>query len=62
MSLVWDTPGGKPEWLTDNPTVAAAEFARTNSDFVLEEPPFPFNEGQVTERVTHWPGAYLRRA
>ncbi|HEX3694636.1 MAG TPA: CmcI family methyltransferase [Polyangia bacterium] len=61
MSLVHDAPGGKKEWTGDNPTVAAFEFADTHPEFVLEEPPFPFKEGQVTERVTHWPGAYLRR-
>jgi cephalosporin hydroxylase len=61
MSLVHDVPGGKPEWTEDNPTAAAAEFALAHREFILEEPPFPFNEGQVTERVTHWPGAYLRR-
>jgi cephalosporin hydroxylase len=61
MQILHDVPRGKPNWKEDNPTAAAAEFARDNLDFVLEEPPFPFNEGQVTERVTHWPGAYLRR-
>lgn len=61
MSLVADAPGGKPEWIDDNPTRAAADFAQVHPEFVLEEPPFPFNEGQITERVTHWPGAYLRR-
>jgi cephalosporin hydroxylase len=61
MSLVADAPGGKPEWIDDNPTQAAADFAKAHPEFVLEEPPFPFNEGQITERVTHWPGAYLRR-
>ena len=61
MQLVHDAPRGKPEWTTDNPTAAAAEFAREHSEFSLEEPSFPFNEGEVTERVTHWPGAYLRR-
>lgn len=61
MSLVADAPGGHPEWVQDNPTVAAAEFAQAHPEFALEEPPFPFNEGQITERVTHWPGAYLRR-
>jgi cephalosporin hydroxylase len=61
MHLVHDAPRGRPEWTEDNPTVAAAEFARDRPDFSLEEPPFPFNEGEVTERVTHWPGAYLRR-
>jgi cephalosporin hydroxylase len=61
MSLVHDAPRGKPEWIEDNPTAAAAEFARTNGAFILEDPVFPFNEGEVTERVTHWPGAYLRK-
>lgn len=61
MSLVHDAPRGKAEWVKDNPTEAAREFATSHSEFALEEPPFPFNEGEVTERVTHWPGAYLRR-
>jgi cephalosporin hydroxylase len=61
MSLVHDAPRGKPEWTEDNPTIAALEFARAHSEFALEEPPFPFNEGEVSERITHWPGAYLRR-
>lgn len=61
MRTVHDLPRGKPEWLDDNPAAAAAEFAQRHPEFSLEEPPFPFNEGEVTERVTHWPGAYLRR-
>ena len=61
MQFLDDVPRGKPQWKHDNPTAAAAEFAQAHPEFVLEEPPFPFNEGPVTERVTHWPGAYLRR-
>jgi cephalosporin hydroxylase len=61
MQILDDVPRGKPHWRHDNPTAAAAEFARAHPEFALEEPPFPFNEGEVTERVTHWPGAYLRR-
>jgi hypothetical protein len=41
--------------------VAAAEFVAKNPDFAVHEPEFPFNEGVVTERVTYWPGAYVRR-
>jgi cephalosporin hydroxylase len=63
MGILSDAPRGKPEWLHDNPTTAAKDFAAAHSEFVLEEPPpFPFNEGEIAERVTHWPGAYLRRA
>ena len=61
MASVHDVPGGNPEWTEDNPAAAALEFSRSHSEFVLEEPPFPFNEGRVSERVTHWPGAYLKR-
>jgi hypothetical protein len=34
---------------------------RRDSRFVIEEPPFPFNEGMVRDRVTYWPSAYLKR-
>lgn len=61
MELLDDVPRGKPEWTHDNPKTAAADFAQRHPEFALEEPPFPFNEGQITERITHWPGAYLRR-
>jgi cephalosporin hydroxylase len=61
MRILDDVPRGKPSWKDDNPTTAAAEFAASHPEFVLEEPPFPFNEGEITERITHWPGAYLRK-
>jgi cephalosporin hydroxylase len=52
MQFLDDVPRGMPNWKHDNPTAAAAEFAASHPEFVLEEPPFPFNEG---------PGAYLRK-
>jgi cephalosporin hydroxylase len=61
MEFLYDVPRGKAEWRNDNPKAAAAEFARHHPEFVLEEPSWPFNEGAITERVTHWPGCYLRR-
>ncbi|WP_019877478.1 cephalosporin hydroxylase family protein [Sporichthya polymorpha] len=61
MQQLTDVPRGKPEWLTDNPQEAARIFATETPDFVIEEPSFPFNEGEVSDRVTHWPSAYLRR-
>lgn len=56
-----DVPRGDAEWATDHPTAAAAEFAARHPEFVLEQPPWPFNESDLTENITHWPGAYLRR-
>jgi cephalosporin hydroxylase len=61
MSDVARTPRGKPEWASDNPTRAAADFAAENPSFVIEQPGWPFNESGLTNNVTHWPGAYLRR-
>jgi cephalosporin hydroxylase len=55
-------PGAREDWLWDNPREAALEFARERPEFVLEEPPLPFNEGSITQRVTYWPSAFLRRA
>ncbi len=53
-------PRSQPDWGWDNPRQAALEFATHNPDFVLDDPPFLFNEGMVTQRVTYWPGAFLR--
>jgi len=54
-------PGSRPEWSWDNPREAAKAFAEQNLNFRLEEPAFLFNEGKITDRVTYWPSAYLRR-
>jgi cephalosporin hydroxylase len=54
-------PGAKPEWTWDNPQEAARLFVKSNPGWQLADPPLLFNEGAITERVTYWPGAYLRR-
>lgn len=61
MGLVVGGPRTEPNWAWDNPEQAAKEFVAGNPNFVIEEPTFPFNEGLVTERVTYWPSAYLKR-
>jgi cephalosporin hydroxylase len=61
MADIAGAPGTRTEWAWDNPREAAAEFVAENPRFVLEEPPWPFNEGAVTHRVTYWPAAFLRR-
>jgi cephalosporin hydroxylase len=61
MGLVHDTPRGKPEWVSDNPTQAASEFAARRPEFVLEEPKRPFNESELDRTITAWPGAWLKR-
>jgi cephalosporin hydroxylase len=54
-------PRSQPDWAHNNPTEAAKEFAAKHPEFVIEDPALPFNEGGVTEKVTYWPGAYLKR-
>lgn len=49
------------DWSWNNPKAAAEEFVKTHDNFIIEEPEFPFNEGLITERVTYWPSAFLRR-
>lgn len=56
-----NVPGGRSEWTWNNPAAAVAEFAQKHSEFVLEDPAWPFNESELTENVTYWPGAWLRR-
>jgi cephalosporin hydroxylase len=61
MEMVAGAPRTEPDWGWNNPKQAALEFTRDAPDFVVEEPPFLFNEGDITERVTYWPGAFIRR-
>jgi cephalosporin hydroxylase len=61
MCDLHDVPGGRPEWSWDHATAAAAEFAAAHPEFVLEQPPKPFQEGNIEEPVTYWPGGWLRR-
>ncbi len=61
MGAVAGGPRTDPDWTWDNPEQAAKDFTATHPEFVIEEPEFPFNEGSVTERITYWPSAYLKR-
>lgn len=61
MSEMHDVPRGNKEWIHDNPTEAALEFAARHADFLLEQPPWLFNEGVLQKNITHWPGAWLKR-
>jgi cephalosporin hydroxylase len=61
MEDLHDVPRGRKEWRDDNPSAAAREFASAHPRFVLEPPPFVFDETLSRVQVTHWPDAYLRR-
>jgi len=55
MAELADVPGGQPEWVSDNPLVAANEFVLRHSEFRRPEP------GQLSAKVTYWPGGWLER-
>jgi len=61
MEFVAGAPRSNPDWITNNPKRAAEDFVKGNKNFVIEEPIFPFNEGNIKERVTYWPGAFIKR-
>lgn len=61
ISAFNDLPGGKPSWVEDNATRAAADFAAANPAFALEQPPRTFDESRVGRTPTYWPGAWLKR-
>ena len=61
MRDVADAPRGQASWHEDNPIAAVQDFLRAHQDFTLEQPPWPFNESDLEQNVTHWPQAYLRR-
>ena len=56
-----DVPGGQPEWVTDNPGAAADEFAARHPEFRQQQPAWLFHDGELSENVTYWPGAWLER-
>jgi len=61
MKYLNDVPRGVYDWDVDNPAAAAAEFVQEHPEFVIEEPSWPFNESDLTENITHWPSAWLRK-
>ncbi len=61
MEYVAGAPRTNPDWKTNNPKKAAEQFVKENPDFIIEEPAFPFNEGLITERVTYWPSAFIKK-
>jgi cephalosporin hydroxylase len=61
MADLHDVPHGSAEWVEDNPSAAAREFAGRHPEFELEQPRWEFNESALERNITHWPEAWLRR-
>ena len=58
---LWDVPRALPEWKDDNPFQAANEFAARHPEFLQQQPPWPVRAEPLSENVTYWPGAWLKR-
>lgn len=56
-----DVPRGVDSWVKDNPTDAARDFVAKHPDYVIEQPSWDFNESELTDNITHWPGAWVRK-
>lgn len=61
MEQVAGGPRTQPDWSWNNPRQAALEFVAGNPEFVIEEPEFVFNESNISQRVTYWPSAFIKR-
>ena len=61
MEELAGAPRTRPDWSWNNPRQAASAFAESHPEFVIEEIEPRFNEGAITERVTYWPGGFLKR-
>lgn len=61
MKDLSDVPRALPEWKTDNPFEAASDFAARHPEFRQRQPPWLSHESVLTENVTYWPGAWLKR-
>lgn len=61
MAEVVGGPRTNPDWTWNNPVEATREFVQRHPAFAVEEPRFPFNEGNVEERVTYWPSGFIKR-
>lgn len=61
MKYLNDVPRGDSTWSWDNPADAAGEFVQMHPEFEVEQPMWPFNESNLSNNITHWPNAWLRR-
>lgn len=61
MEQVAGAPRTQEDWSWNNPRAAAVEFVATNPKFVIADPEFSFNEGNISKAVTYWPSGYIKR-
>jgi cephalosporin hydroxylase len=62
MQDLHDVPRGEPTWREDNPVAAAEAFVKSHPDFMIEQPAWLFNESELSENITGWPSAWIKRS
>lgn len=55
------TPGADNDFAWNNPAAAAAAFAAMHPEFAHKAPERVFNESVLSQDVTYWPDAWLKR-
>lgn len=61
MQQVVGAPRTSDDWSWNNPISAVHDFINRHPEFECIEPVWPFNEGLISNRVTYWPKAFLRK-
>ena len=61
MQNLQGTPRSKNDWNWNNPAEAAREFVKNNPRFAIEPPRWSFNESPLSENITHWPDAWIKK-
>ncbi len=61
MEQVAGMPRTEEDWSWNNPKTAVSEFLRERDDFVLVDPPRPFDESMEIPDCTYHPAGWLRR-
>lgn len=59
MKDLTDVPRGKPQWSEDNPFRAVQDFLASHPEFRSSPPAWAFNESDLSENLTYFPGGYL---
>ena len=61
MHWLVNAPRSQDDWSWNNPKSAADDFVAKYPEFDNTQPVFEFNEGSITQMVTYWPGAWIKR-
>ena len=61
MKDISDLKNAPAEWVWDNPSAAALDFAKVHPEFVSGQPAWIFNESKLQQNITYWPDSFLKR-